>query len=100
MDTNTIFNDFAKAFKKKIDKDFFIRVQFEIYDMKNEIWQVNVNNGNIVLYNEEKIKPEEIFILSKDTLIKLYNNELAPLSAFIQEPNEKGEYCALYRYER
>jgi hypothetical protein len=95
MEINTIFNDFAKAFEKKINKGYFIRVQFEIYDMKNEIWQVDVNNGNIFIYNEEKINPEEIFTLSKDTLIRLYNNELAPLTAFAQEPNENGEYCAL-----
>jgi len=95
MDINGIFNDFAKTFEKKINKDYKIRLQFEIYDMENEIWQIDVNNGNVIVSNKNIIKPEEILVLSKDTLIKLYNNELAPLTAFAQEPNEKGEYCAL-----
>jgi hypothetical protein len=95
MDLNNVFNDFAKAFKKKVDKEYFIRIQLEIYDMENEIWQIDIKNGDIVIYNEDKIVPEEIFVLSKDTLIKLHNNELAPLTAFVQEPNENGDYCAL-----
>jgi len=95
MDLNNIFNEFAKVFEKKIDKDYKIRLQFEIYDMENEIFQIEVNNGNVLVYNGLNIVPEEIFVLTKDTLIKLYNNEIAPLTAFAQEPNEKGEYCAL-----
>jgi hypothetical protein len=47
------------------------------------------------VYNELKFDPEEIFVLSKDTLTKLYNNEIAPGTAFSQEPNEKGEMCSL-----
>jgi hypothetical protein len=95
MNIKDIFNDFAKAFERKIDKDYFIKLQFEIKDVENNIWQIDVNNGNVSVYNEEKIIPEEIFILSKDTLVKLYTNELSPLSAFLNEPNEKGELCSL-----
>jgi hypothetical protein len=95
MDINGIFKDFAKAFEKKIDKDYKIRLQFEINDMENGIWQIDVNNGIVSLYNELKIEPEEILVLSKNTLLKLYGNEIAPLTAFAQEPNEKGEMCAL-----
>lgn len=95
MDINDIFNGFAKSFERKIDKDYFIRLQFEVYDTANGIWQVDVNSGNVTIYNEEKIEPEEIFILSKNTLVNLYNNELSPLTAFANEPNEKGEMCSL-----
>ena len=95
MDIRGIFNDFAKAFEKKIDNDYKIRLQFEINDMENGIWQIDVNNGIVSVYNELKIEPEEILVLSKNTLLKLYNNEIAPLTAFAQEPNEKGEMCAL-----
>jgi hypothetical protein len=95
MDINGMFNDFARAFEKKIDKEYKIRLQFEIYDIENCIWQIDINNGSVNLYNEEKIKPEETFILSKETLVKLYNNEIAPITAFAQENNEKGELCAL-----
>jgi hypothetical protein len=95
MDINDIFKDFAKAFEKKIDKDYKIRLQFEINDIDNGIWQIDVNNGIVSVYNELKIETEEILVLSKNTLVKLYNNEIAPLTAFAQESNEKGEMCAL-----
>jgi hypothetical protein len=95
MDIADIFNEFAKTFARKIDNDYYIKLQFEIKDMENRIFQVDVNNGNVTVYNEEKIIPEEIFVLSKDTLLKLYNNELSALTAFLNEPNEKGEMCSL-----
>jgi hypothetical protein len=95
MDIKGIFNDFAKTFEKKIDKEYSIRLQFEIYDTERSIWQIDINNGNVTVYNELKFEPEEIFVLSKDTLAKLYNNEIAPLTAFSQEPNEEGEMCSL-----
>ena len=95
MNIEDIFNNFAKAFERKIDSDYFIRLQFEIKGMENNIWQVDVNNGNVAIHNGEKIIPEEVFVLSKDTLLKLYNNELSPVSAFLNEPNEKGEMCSL-----
>jgi hypothetical protein len=95
MDINDIFNDFARVFEKKIDKEYNIRLQFEIYGGGKGVWQIDVNNGNVNVYNEIKIEPEEIFVLSKDTLIKLYNNEIAPLTAFAQEPDEKGEMHSL-----
>jgi hypothetical protein len=95
MKTDDIFNDFAKAFEKKIDGSYFIKLQFEIYDMENEVWQIDVNNGNVFVNNGEKIVPEEIFVLSKKTLLKMYSNELSPSSAFSNEPNEKGEMCSL-----
>jgi hypothetical protein len=95
MDNKTLLNDFAKAFAKKIDKDYFIRLQFEIYDAENsenDIWQVDVNNGNVFLYNEEKITPEKTWVLSRNTLMKLYNNELSPSTAFAENPGEKRNW--------
>jgi hypothetical protein len=107
MNIKGIFDEFAKAFEKKIDKDYHIQLQFEIYDMENDIWQVDVKNGEVFVYNEEKIKPEgDTHILSKVTLEKLYNNELSPLSVFMEQPEkaEKGEMVALitgkHRMER
>jgi hypothetical protein len=93
-----IFDEFAEAFKKKIDKDYHIKLQFEIYDMENDIWQVEAKDGKVFVYNEEKIKPEgDTFLLSKTTLEKLYNNDQSPLSAFLEQPDnaEKGELVAL-----
>jgi hypothetical protein len=95
MDINGIFNDFAKAFEKKIDSSYFIKLQFEIQDVENGIWQIEVNNGNVFVNSGIKIVPEEVFVLSRETLLKMYNNELSPLSAFSNEPNEKGEMCSL-----
>jgi hypothetical protein len=95
MDIKQIFNDFAKAFEKKIDNEYFIKIQLEIINEENNIWQIDVNNGNVFVYNEMKITPEETFVLSKDTLLKLFNNELSSLTAFLNEPNENGEMCSL-----
>jgi len=89
MTVNEILKDFAKAFEKKIDKNYSIRLQLEIKDMPNEIWQIDVNNGSVNIYNEEKIIPEEtIMILNKEVLDRIYNNELSALSAFLQEPSK------------
>jgi len=89
MTVNEILKDFAKAFEKKIDKNYSIRMQLEIKDMPNEIWQIDVNNGKVSICNEEKIIPEEtIMILNKEILDKLYNNELSALSAFLQTPSK------------
>jgi mannose-6-phosphate isomerase-like protein (cupin superfamily)/putative sterol carrier protein len=98
MNIKGIFDVFARAFEKKIDNDYHIKLQFEIYDMENDIWQVEVKNGKVSLFNEEKIKPEgDVYILSRATLEKLYNNKLSPLSAFLEQPEkaEKGELVAL-----
>jgi hypothetical protein len=89
MTVNEILNDFAKAFEKKIDMNYSIRIQLEIKDMPDEIWQIDVNNRSVNIYNEEKIIPEEtIMILSKLILDRLYNNELSALSAFLQTPSK------------
>jgi len=98
MNINDIFNGFAKAFEKKIDKDYHIRLQFEIYDMENDIWQIEVKDGKVFVYNEAKIEPEDdVYVLSKITLEKLYNNELSSFTAFLENPEliEKGERIAL-----
>jgi len=89
MTVNEILTDFAKAFEKKIDKNYSIRLQLEIKDMPDEIWQVGINNGNVNIYNEEKITPEiTIMILNKEVLDKIYNNELSALSALLQTPSK------------
>jgi len=97
MTIKGIFDEFTKAFEKKIYGDYYIRLQYEFYDMENEVWQVEVKNGKVFVYNEKKIEPEDIFLLSKKTLEKLYNNELSPLSAHLETPEklEKGEMAAL-----
>ena len=90
MTVNEILKDFAKAFEKKIDKNYSIRLQLEIKDMPDEIWQVDINNGSVNIYNEEKITPEiTIMILNKEVLDKIYNNELSALSALLQTPSKK-----------
>jgi hypothetical protein len=89
MTVKEIFTDFAKAFEKKIDKNYSIRLRLEIKDMPGEIWQVDVNNGKVNIYNEEKISPEiTIMILNKEVLDKIYNNELSALSAILQTPSK------------
>ena len=88
MDTKVIFEEFAEAFEKKIDKDYYIKLQYEITDEENGIWQIDVNNSKVFLYNENKIEPEETFVLSKETLIKIYNNELNAYAASLHSPNE------------
>lgn len=91
-----IFDDFSKTFVKKIENDYFIKLQFEFSDLKNNnIWQIDIKDGKISIYNEERIVPEEIFILTVDTLEKLYKNELSPLTAFANEPNKEGIMCSL-----
>ncbi len=89
MTVNEILKDFAKAFEKKIDKNYTIRIQLEIKDMPGEIWQVDINGGNVNVYNEERITPEiTIMILNKEVLDKIYNNELSILSALLQTPSK------------
>jgi len=89
MTVDEIFVDFAKAFEKKIAQDYSIRIQLEIKDMPGEIRQVDVNNGSVKIYNEEKITPEiTIMILNKEVLDRIYNNELSALSALLQTPSK------------
>jgi hypothetical protein len=95
MEIKVVFEDFAKTFEKKIDKDYKIRLQFEFYDMENGVWQIDVNNGKVFVYNGIKINPESTFLLSKETLFKMYNNEISASTAFSNEPDEKGEMRAL-----
>jgi mannose-6-phosphate isomerase-like protein (cupin superfamily) len=100
MDTKAIFNEFAKVFERKINKDYQIKVQFEIIDEENGIWQVEVKDGNVLVYNKEKIVPEETFRLSKETLFKLYNNELNTYTATLQAPTgDKSEMWALIDFK-
>jgi len=90
MTIDQILGDFAEAFKKKIDKNYSIRLQLEFNDLPEEIRQIDVNNGTVNIYNEEKITPEETILISKkETLDKLYNNEISALSAFLQRPEKK-----------
>jgi len=89
MTINSILNDFARAFEKKINKEYSISVQLEIKDAQDEIYQIDIKNGKVDIYNEEIIKPEEtIMVLRKEILDKIYNNELSALSAFLQTPSK------------
>ena len=88
MTVNTILNDFARAFEKKINKEYSISVQLEIKDTQDEIYQIDVKNGKVDIYDEERIKPEDtIMVIRKEILNKIYNNELSVLSAFLQTPS-------------
>ncbi len=96
MEIKKIFDDFANAFSKKIDVNYHIKLQFEISDLEKEnIWQIDVDNGEVLIYNDNRITPEEVFVLTSETLLKLYNNELSPLTAFANEPNKDGIMCSL-----
>ena len=95
MEINDIFNEFSKTFEKKIDREYSIKIQLEIYDVENGIWQIEVKDGKVFVYNEIKIEPEETYTLSKETLMKIYNNEINAYTAYANEPNEKGEMCGL-----
>jgi quercetin dioxygenase-like cupin family protein len=101
MTIKEIFDEFAKTFEKKIGADYHIRLQYEFYDLENEIWQIEVKNGKVFVYDEKKIDPEDVFILSRETLEKLYNNELSPLSAHLETPEKlrKGELAALITWK-
>jgi hypothetical protein len=90
MALKNIFDEFAVVFSKKIDKEYYIKLQFEFIDISEKnIWQIEVRDGNVFVYNEEIIEPEEKLILTSETLKKLYNNQLSPLTAFAKESNEK-----------
>jgi hypothetical protein len=90
MTVKNIFDEFAVVFSKKIDKEYHIKLQFEFVDIfDNNIWQIEVKDGNVFVHNEEKIVPEEKYILTTETLKKLYDNELSPFTAFAKESNEK-----------
>jgi len=95
MNIKSIFLDFAKAFEKKIGNDYKIKLQFEISEKTNEIWQVEVNNGKVNIYNDEVIIPEEIYVISEKTLVKLHNNELSPLTALAEDRDQHGEMNSL-----
>jgi hypothetical protein len=45
MNIQHIFDAFASAFERKIDKDYFIVLQFEISDHPGTVWQIEVKNG-------------------------------------------------------
>jgi hypothetical protein len=90
MTVKEIFDEFTAVFSNKIDKEYHIKLQFEFTDIFDKnIWQIEVKDSNISVYNEEKIEPEEKLILTTETLKRLYDNELSPLTAFAKETNEK-----------
>jgi len=59
MDINGIFNDFAKAFEKKIDRDYKIRLQLEISDMEDGILRISNEKFNIEAKNYYNITPKD-----------------------------------------
>lgn len=96
MEPKKIFEDFAKAFESKIDVNYKISLQYEIIDLeKDNIWQIDVKNGKVILYDKEIIIPEEIFTLKYDTLLKLYKNELSPITAYGNQPDKNGIMTSL-----
>ena len=96
MTIENILKEFAVSFSKKINPEYYFIVQLEFTDILDKnIWQLDIKNKNVVIYDKEIIKPEETFLLTVNTLEKLYNNELSLLTAFLQESNENGIMCSL-----
>jgi hypothetical protein len=90
MDIKTILYEFASIFETKISKEYHIQIQIEFTDLKkNNIWQIDVKNGNVFLYNEIKFKTEQELALTTEVLKKLYNNELSPGTAFAEETGKR-----------
>ena len=96
MTIENVLKEFAVSFSKKIDPEYYFTVQLEFTDISNNnTWQLDIKNKDVIIYNKIIIRPEETFLLTVSTLEKLYNNELSSLTAFLQEPNEKGVMCSL-----
>lgn len=92
----SIFQEFAKAFEQKINQDFYIKLQYEIMHSDDcTIVQVEVENGQVHIYDGKVIEPEDVFVMSVDTLSKLYYHELTPLTALANEPDESGNMFSL-----
>ena len=88
--------ELADAFKEKIAKDYWLYLQFELTDLETDnVFQVEVKNGDINVYNSEKIQVEEILVMSSETFNKLYRGEISPLTAFSNEPDENDEMQGL-----
>lgn len=91
-----MFYRFAEVYSKKIDHEYSIKLQFEIIDVEEEnFWQIEVSNGHVNVFSEATIEPEEYFVMKFDTLLRLYEGSLSPLTAFANEPNDQGEMCGL-----
>jgi len=96
MTIENILKEFAVPFTKKIGPEYHFTVQLEFTDISDKnIWQLDIKNKDVIIYDKVIARPEEIFLLTVNTLEKLYNNELSSLTAFLQEPNEKGVMCSL-----
>lgn len=95
-DIINIFQEFAKAFEQKITSDFYIKLQYEIKNINEVVSvQIEVKDGLVHIYDEQVIEPEDIFVMSVDTLYKLYHHELTPLTALANEPDESGKMISL-----
>lgn len=91
-----MFYRFAEVYSKKIDHEYSIKLQFEIIDVEEDnLWQIEVCNGHVNVFSEATIEPEEYFVMKFDTLLRLYEGRLSPLTAFANEPNDQGEMCGL-----
>jgi hypothetical protein len=96
MTIENILKEFAVSFSKKIDPEYYYTAQLEFIDISdNNTWQLDIKNKEVIIYDKVMARPEETFLLTVKTLEKLYNNELSSLTAFLQEPNEKGVMCSL-----
>jgi mannose-6-phosphate isomerase-like protein (cupin superfamily) len=96
MTIENILNEFAVSFTKIIYPEYYFTVQLEFTDISDKnIWQLDIKNKNVIIYDKALIRPEETFLLTVKTLEKLYNNELSSLTAFLQGSNEKGVMCSL-----
>jgi len=96
MTIENILKEFAVSFTKKIDSEYYFTVQLQFTDVADKnIWQLDIKNKDVVIYDKVIARPEETFLLTVNTLEKLYNNELSSLTVFLQAPNEKGVMCSL-----
>jgi hypothetical protein len=83
--------ELVEAFKTKITKDYWFNLQFEFHDLETDnLFQIEVKDGEINVYNSEQIQVEEMLVMNSETFDKLYKGEISPLTAFANEPDENG----------
>ncbi|MGN0507538.1 MAG: hypothetical protein ACI4FZ_13350 [Lachnospiraceae bacterium] len=90
-DVIRIFQEFSLSFKKKIDKDYYISLQYEIVGSEGvTVIQLKIFDREIELFFNDEITVEDSFVMSYETLRKLYNHELTMASAMSCLSEESG----------
>lgn len=87
-----IFEDFKNAFLNKIDKSYHISLQYEIIGPEETtVVQLKIYEGTVELYYEAVIPVEDILVMSYETLLKLYHQELTMATAMSCSVSDAGE---------